>query len=117
MGGTDDAHVDLLRLAADGHHHAVFQYTQQAGLQRQRHVTDFIEKQRAAIGLLQLAAHAFLACAGEGTASVTEQLAFDQAFGNRSAVKRDEGFVSATTGLVDGLGERFLARTGLTIDQ
>jgi hypothetical protein len=34
-------------------------------LQRQRHVADFVQKQGAAIGLLQLAAHAFLARAGK----------------------------------------------------
>jgi hypothetical protein len=51
-------------------------------LQRQRHVADLVEQQGAAIGLQQLAAHAFLARAGETAAAIAEQLALDQAPGS-----------------------------------
>ena len=117
MSGADDPHVDRFRLAADRHHLPVFQHPQQTGLQRQRHVTDFIEKQRAAIGLLQLAAHAVLARTGETAAAITEQFALDQAFGDRRAVEGDEGFVGALAGVMHSLGKGFLARAGFAIDQ
>ncbi|MNP38851.1 hypothetical protein D3C76_1323960 [compost metagenome] len=95
----------------------IFQHAQQTGLQGQGHVADFIEEQRPAVGLLQLAAHALLACAGEAAAAVTEQLALDQAFGDGRTVEGDEGFFRALAGLVHGLGKGFLARTGFAVDQ
>ncbi|MNQ64764.1 hypothetical protein D3C85_791990 [compost metagenome] len=95
VGSTDDAHVHRQRLAADGHYLALLQHPQQAGLQRQRHVADLVEEQGAAVGLLQLAAHAFLARAGEAAAAIAEQFALDQGFRNGRAVQRHEGFVGA----------------------
>ncbi|EDO26491.1 predicted protein, partial [Nematostella vectensis] len=62
VAGADHPHINGLGLAANRLNPALLQYPQQTGLQRQRHIADFIEEQRAAIGLLQLAAHAFLAC-------------------------------------------------------
>src|SRR5450830_1402185 len=115
--GADNTNIDRLGLDADGNHLAVLQYPQQAGLQGQRHIADLIEKQRAAIGLLQLAAHAFLARAGKAAAAITEQFAFDQALWNRRTVEGDKGFLGTLAGLVHRLGEGLLARTGFAIDQ
>ena len=50
------------------------------------HVAYFIEKQRAAIGLLDFADCAFLARAGEGTVFVAKQFRLDQGFGNGRAI-------------------------------
>ena len=59
----------------------VAQHTQQAGLQVKRHVADFIEKQRAALGLFEAAtAHGLRA--GERATLMTKQLAFKQPLGN-----------------------------------
>ena len=114
---ADDPHIHRLRLTPQGHYKTVFQHPQQPGLQRQRHVADFIEKQRAAIGLLQLAAHAFLARTGKAATAIAEQFTFDQAFGNRRTIERDERFVAAHAGLMHRLGERFFAGTCFTVDQ
>ncbi|MNG22032.1 hypothetical protein D3C84_1064730 [compost metagenome] len=57
-------------------HHALLQQTQQFDLDIQAHAFDFIEKQGAAIGELELADAAFLR-AGKGAGLVAEQLAFD----------------------------------------
>ena len=56
VGRADDAHVDRdLLAAADALDHAVLQEAQQLRLQRQRHVADLVEEQRAAVGDLDLA--------------------------------------------------------------
>ena len=56
VGRAHDAHVDRNLLpAADALDHAVLQEAQQLGLQRQRHVADLVEEQRAAVGDLDLA--------------------------------------------------------------
>ncbi len=117
MSGTDDAHVNRLGLAANRHHLAILQHPQQTGLQGQGHVADFIEEQRAAVGLLQLAAHAFLARAGEAAAAITEQLALDQAFRDGRAVEGDEVLAGALAGVVHGLGERLFAGAGFALNQ
>ncbi len=79
MGGADHPQVELHgRLAAQGSHFLFFQDPQQSGLQRERHVPDLIEEQRAARGLSDPATHAFAARAREGSGRVTEQLALDE---------------------------------------
>ncbi|MNQ70302.1 hypothetical protein D3C85_849350 [compost metagenome] len=95
----------------------VFKHPQQPRLQGQRHVADLIEEQRPAIGLLQLAAHAFLSCAGETAAAIAEQFTLDQTFGDGCAVQRNEGFFTSLTGLVNGFGEGLFARAGFAVDQ
>ena len=51
-----NAHIHRDRLAAaDALHLALLQHAQQLGLHRQRHIADLIEKQRAAMRLLELA--------------------------------------------------------------
>ncbi len=76
--GGDHAHVDLDRhLAADPVELALGQHAQQAGLQLRRHVADFVEEQRAAVGLLEAAA-AQRVGAGEGALLVAEQFGLEQ---------------------------------------
>src|ERR1700722_19708949 len=54
MSRGDDANVDLHRgLSADTVELAFGQHTQQACLQRRRHIADFVEEQRAAIRLFE----------------------------------------------------------------
>ena len=53
----DHAHIDAHRhLAADAIELAFGQHAQQSRLQLRRHVADFVEEQRAAVGLLEAAA-------------------------------------------------------------
>ena len=53
----DHAHIDAHRnLTADAIELAFGQHAQQPRLQLRRHVADFIEEQRAAVGLLEAAA-------------------------------------------------------------
>src|SRR6185503_19310979 len=71
--GGDDAHVALdRRAAADGSVFALLQYAQQPRLRFHRHVADLVEKQRAALGLLEAAGGARIG-AGDGALLVSEQ--------------------------------------------
>ena len=52
--GGDDAHIDADFLGrADGQERMAFQNSQQLGLAFQRQLADFVEKQRAQVGLLE----------------------------------------------------------------
>src|SRR5690606_39557640 len=54
---------------------------------------------------------------GEGPAHVAEQLALDQALGQRSAVERDHRTATASAELVDRPRAQLLARAGLALEQ
>ncbi len=72
--GRDDADVDRHRLgAADAVDHALLDGAQELGLQPHVHLGDFVEQQRAAGRLLELA-DAARDRAGEGALLVAEQL-------------------------------------------
>lgn len=118
MGRAHHAHVDRHRAcAAERHHRAFLQHAHQPHLLRERHVADFVEKQRAAVGLRDLAGAAALACAGERAVLVAEQLGLDQRIGQRGAVDGDERAVGARRRLVQRAGEPFLAGARLAEDQ
>jgi len=62
--------------SAHAFHLPLFQHTQEFGLHQDRHVADLVQKQGAAIGLLELAEVA-RSSAGEAALFVAEQFAFD----------------------------------------
>ncbi len=80
VGRRHEAHVHLDgRCAADALEALLFERAENLGLQRQRQVADLVEKQRAAVGHLELArlsGHR----AGERALLVTEELASRAAF-------------------------------------
>ncbi|VVE50226.1 hypothetical protein PEP31012_04666 [Pandoraea eparura] len=69
---------------------AVREHPQQTRLQIERHVADFIEEQRAALGLLEAPASRGLR-AGERAALVAKKFGFQQILRNRRRVQGDEG--------------------------
>ncbi len=75
--------------AADARELAFLQHAQQLGLQLDRQIADFVEEERAAAGLLDLA-RAPLGRAGEGPALVAEEFAFEQSVRDGRAVHGDE---------------------------
>ena len=75
------------------------QDTQQLRLQAQRHVADLVEKHGTAIGVLEQTS-TLAQCAGKRPLGVTEELGFQQRFGNRRAVDRHE-FSGTLTGTMD----------------
>ena len=76
------------------------------------HVADFVEEQRAAVGLLELADPPAVG-AGERPALVAEQLAFQQRLRDGRAVDRQERAATAAAMVVDGAGDQFLAGAAL----
>jgi hypothetical protein len=74
----DDAHLGLeRRVAADAVVVAIGQHAQQPRLQLGRHVADLVEKQGAALGLLE-ATLTLHRGTGECAALVTEEFGFEQ---------------------------------------
>ena len=108
--GGDDAHVALQRLVAtDAVELAVAEHAQQTRLQVEGHVADLVEKQRAAVGLLEAAAAHGLR-AGEGAALVAEQFALQQVLRDRRGVDGHERPAGARAVLVQRARHQFLAR-------
>ena len=115
--GGNDAHVDPhRRVAADPVELAIGQHAQQAGLGVGRHVADLVEKQGAAVGLLEAAA-ALVGRTGESAFLVAEQLGFHQVLGNRRHVQRDERRSRTRAVAMQRVGHQLLAGTRLAIDQ
>jgi hypothetical protein len=114
VGGGDDAHVDALGLlAAQARDLAFLEQAQQADLGFQGHFPDFVEENGTTVGQLEFARAAFLEGAGKGAGHIAEQFALDQGPGQGAAVDHHEGAFAPGTAVVDGLGEKFLARAGL----
>ena len=96
VGGSNHARVGLDGVVST---HAVempvAQHAQQTRLQVKRHVANFIEKQRASLGLLKTAtAHGLRA--GKRAALMAKQFAFQQVFWNGSGVDGDKRAVGTT---------------------
>ncbi len=90
VGGRDHTHVDTdISQPTDPLERLLFQKPQQLGLQRRRHLPDFVEEDRAAVGRFEQPA-LLLAGVGEGAALVPEQLAFEQLLRERRAGDVDE---------------------------
>ena len=74
--------------AADALDLALLQNAQQLGLQRQRHLADFVQKNRAAVRLFEQS-DARVDGSGEGSLGVAEELGFEQMIGKRGAIDGD----------------------------
>ena len=115
--GGEDADVDGdFLLAADRPDLALLQGPQQLGLRGQRHLADFVEKQRPALGQREKSL-AVAAGVGEGPLHVPEQLALQQRIGQRRDVHRDERLFPPLAMLVQAPGNHLLARAAFAHDQ
>ena len=86
IGGGNYAHVDLDGSGGtNGDNLAVFQYAQQLDLHGKGEFAYLVEEDSAAVGLLEVAFAVALG-SGEGTFDMSEQFAFDGAFGNGTTV-------------------------------
>ncbi len=95
---------------------ALLQHTQQLDLQVDRHALHFIEEQRAAIGVFDLADAAF-AGTGEGVGFVAEYLALKQVFRQAATVQRHERVALASAEVVQAPCDQLFAGAGLAFDQ
>ena len=95
---------------------AFLQRSQQFHLRRRRQFADFVEEQRAAVGLDEFAGVLF-GGAGEGALLVPEQNRLDQIFWHGAAIDRNERLGAARAAAVDGACDQFLADAGFAFDQ
>ena len=92
VGGADHRDIDTDRLvAAQRRDLALLQHPQQARLQRQRHVADLVEKQRATVGLQDAPGCALAARTGDRSFFAAEQFGLDQVLRDGSEIDPDEG--------------------------
>src|SRR5207245_9862146 len=91
-------------------HLALLQDSQKRRLDGEWQVGNLVEEQGTAVSQLEVALPASIR-ARERALLVAEQLGLDQRLGNRTAVERDEGVLSAIAHLMDGAGHQLL--TGL----
>src|SRR5208282_6235994 len=98
-GDQPDVEFDGTR-STDSFELPLLQNAQELGLHGDGQLPDFIQKNRAAFGDLELS---FLLrdCAGESSAFVPEQFALQQGFGDGRAVDRDKRLVGPAAVQVD----------------
>jgi hypothetical protein len=94
----------------------LLQHAQQLRLQQRRELGDLVEKHRAAARQLEPAT-LLRQGPGERALLMTEELTFQQAFGQRRAVDRDERLRRSRAVVVNGTGGKLLAGTALTVNQ
>jgi hypothetical protein len=115
--GGNQAHVNFDRLISP---HALeragLQHAQDLRLRRGRHVADFIQKNRAAIALLEFA-NALAGGSGERSPLVPEQFALEQLFRNGRAIHRQEWLFMPVAMMIDRARHQFFARAALARNQ
>ena len=117
VGRGDDADVDLDHLvAAQPLELLLLQHAQHLGLRLEAHVADFVEEDRALVGLLELA-DLPIGGAGERALLVTEQFGFDQLVGNGGAIDLHELAVAPQALAMDRARHQLLADAALAPDQ
>ena len=92
------------------------QHAQHLGLRLRAHVPDFVEENRAAIRLFELA-DLFLSRAGEGPFFVAEQLRLDEFLGDCRAVHLHEPVAAAQAVAVDRTRDELFAGSAFTEQQ
>ena len=113
----DEPHVHPQRTrAAQALEFVLLQHAQDLCLRARAHVADFVEEQRAAVGLLE-AADALLVGAGERALLVAEQLGLEEVLLERRAVHLDEVARVPQRVVVDGAGDQLLAGTRFAANQ
>ena len=95
--------------AADLVERLVLDDAEQFRLQVQRDLGNFIEKDRAAVGLLEQACFALSVGPGKGPGLVAEQFRLKQGFGYRRAVDLQQRLVLALAGPVNHLRQQAFA--------
>src|SRR6266496_6298671 len=102
VGRSDDAGIDFnFFMRADRPNFALLQNAQKLYLHRRRHITDFIEKNRALLRGFEQAL-AVGRGAGERAFDVAKQFRLEKGLGESAAINRDERFLRARAEIVNG---------------
>ena len=117
VGGADDSNIDMewfvVSYAAN---FAGFEESEEFDLHAFVEFAEFVEEQSSAVGDFEETGAVCIG-AGEGAASVSEEFAFDEVFGDGAAVDGDEGFVATFALFMDASGDHFLASAGFSEDE
>src|SRR5262249_50676049 len=117
VGGGDDPHVNLHRLArANRLDLVVLDRAQQLHLRGGRKLANLVEEQRAA-GRFHELAGVPVGCAGEGALLVAEQHRLDEIVRDGAAIDRHEWLGAPLAGAMDGARGQLLADTRLACDE
>src|SRR5262249_7706008 len=117
VGGGDDPHVNLHRLArANRLDLVVLDRAQQLHLRGGRKLANLVEEQRAA-GRFHELAGVPVGCAGEGALLVAEQHRLDEIVRDGAAIDRHEWLGAPLAGAMDGARDQLLADTRLAFDE
>ena len=117
VGRRDQPDVDLARLGrSEPLELAGLDHAQQLGLLAERHVGDFVEEERAAVGELE-AADAIDLRVGERALHVAEELRLEDALGHAAGVDRHHRTVGARRHGVQRLRDQALAGAVLAGDE
>ena len=118
IGRGDDPDVgsQLHAIGADRMNFARLEETQQHALHARRHLAQFVEEERAAIGHRRETR--FIAIgAGETAAHVTKELGLEKIVGESGAVHREERVPATRAARMNQPRDDFLADAGLSSDQ
>jgi len=114
MGRRYQANVHLRRpCAPQALEFPVLQNAQQFGLEFQGDIPHFVQKQRPSVGHLQ-PAQLLGGGPGDGAPLVPKQFTLQQAAGDGRAIELDQESRLPVAAEVEGAGDEFLARTGLS---
>src|SRR5580704_10946332 len=109
MSSRYHSHIDRNGLITpDAFDFTLLKHPQQCDLDLWRQVTDFIQKNRPAVGRLETS-EASLGCAGESALFVTEELGRNQRLWDCGAIHADECAIRAIGSLVDATGYQLLS--------
>src|SRR5579859_566178 len=113
----NNAHIHFHGLrAADAIKSPFFQNAQKFGLNGQRQLANFIEKQSAAMRQVQLA-HFARTCARERAAFVPKKLVLHQSFGNRRAIQRHKRLLAPRRKMMQRSRKKFFSRPAFSQKQ
>ena len=116
-GGNDARPADTLLGFADALVLAIFQYSQQLGLEVECQFPDLVEEKRAVGGIFEIAG-LLRYCTGESTSGVAKQGRFNQVGRDRRAIDRQEWPVTASGIIMQTTGSNdLLAAARLPLDQ
>src|SRR5438105_4610552 len=117
IAGGEDAGIGLnLGVGANSLKAPILRNAKQLGLQLRGHLSNFIEKDRSTISVLE-PPNALCRSAGESASLVAEQFALQQCFGNGGAIHFHQRSDSARAPGVDDVSQNFLADTAFACDQ
>src|SRR5579864_6983613 len=117
VGGGEHANIHGESLTRPDRLEALFlEHAQDFGLRAQAHVSDFVEEESAAVGLLEFSDLVF-GRTGKTAFHVAKQFGFNQLFGNCGAADLDKQALASQTGGVQGASHKFLASSAFAVNQ